>query len=76
MFLEEMFHYALRTTLQVHIDILLGSCSHGKPGKVMEFEWLIFRPGEVMEIFENVKNHGKVMENGNIPYKKRKFDPT
>ena len=28
----------------------------------MEFEWLISRPGEVIEIFENVKSHGKVME--------------
>ena len=36
-----------------------GSWGHGKPGKVMEFKWLISRPGEVMEIFENVKSHGK-----------------
>ena len=26
-------------------------CGHGKPGEVMEFELLISRPGEVMEIF-------------------------
>ena len=44
-----------------------GSCGHGKPGKVMEFEWLISRPGEVMEIFKNVE----VMENGNKLYHKK-----
>ena len=26
-----------------------GSCGHGKPGKVMEFEKSISRPGKVME---------------------------
>ena len=36
-----------------------GSCSHGKPGKVMEFEWLISRSWEVMEIFRYVISHGK-----------------
>ena len=36
-----------------------GSCGHGKPGKFMEFEWLISRPGEVIKIFQNVKSHGK-----------------
>ena len=28
--------------------------------KVMEFKWLISRPGEVMEIFKNVKSYGKL----------------
>ena len=27
-----------------------GLCGHGKPGKVMEFEWLISRRGEVMDV--------------------------
>ena len=37
----------------------IDSCGHGKPGKVVEFEWLISRPGEVMKIFKNVKCRGK-----------------
>ena len=39
-----------------------GSCSHGKPGKTMEFKWLIWIISilaEVIEIFKNVKSHGK-----------------
>ena len=35
----------------------------------MEFEWLISRLREVMEIFKNVESHGKDMENRNIPQK-------
>ena len=46
-----------RVPLTLRIQCLLaccygneqGSCGHGKPGKVMEFEKSISRPGEVME---------------------------
>ena len=35
------------------------SCDHGKPGNVMEFEWSISRPGEVMENLLKCQSHGK-----------------
>ena len=35
--------------------------THGKWGKVMEFDWLISRPGEVMETFKYDERHGKVI---------------
>ena len=44
------------------VRVKQGSCSHGKPEKAMECEWLISRPGKVMEIFLNVKSHGKVIK--------------
>ena len=44
---------------RVQYNLLHCSCGHGKPGKVMKFEWLVSKPEEVMEIFKNVKSYGK-----------------
>ena len=45
-----------------HIVRLQGSCIHGKPGKVMEFEIAFSRPGKVMKNVKSGRCHGIIME--------------
>ena len=37
-----------------------SSCGYEKPEEVMEFEWLISRPGAVMEIFQKCQQSWKM----------------
>ena len=55
-----------RSTVSQHKECKISRELPGQPGKVMEFEWLISRPGEVLQIFKSLKSHGKAKTMGNV----------